>query len=133
MWAAEAATAASSWSADTNRSAMPASARRSSSSRRIVRLLEQLRLQRAAEVMAERERHRVSDADRKGALAHAAKRGLELSGEQRTAFEHMTGERDLGVVLGYAGTGKSAMLRSEEHTSELQSLMRLPDAASCLK
>src|SRR3546814_2740255 len=102
MWAAEAATAASSWSADTNRSAMPASARRSSSSRRIVRLLEQLRLQRAAEVMAERERHRVSDADRKGALAHAAKRGLELS-------------------------------RSEEHTSELQSLMRNSYAVFCFK
>src|SRR3546814_12889839 len=89
---------------------MPASARRSSSSRRIVRLLEQLRLQRAAEVMAERERHRVSDADRKGALAHAAKRGLELSGEPSTAIEHMTGERDLGVVVGYAGTGKNANL-----------------------
>src|SRR3546814_15659892 len=36
--------------------------------------------------------------------------GLVLSGEQRAAFEHVTGERGLSVVVGYAGTGKSAML-----------------------
>src|SRR5690606_2441215 len=29
---------------------------------------------------------------------------------QRAAFEHVTGERGLSVVVGYAGTGKSAML-----------------------
>ncbi|KTD99953.1 conjugal transfer protein TraA [Sphingopyxis sp. H038] len=68
------------------------------------------RLQRAAEIMAERERHRVSDADREGALARAEATGLVLSGEQRGAFEHVTSERDLSVVVGYAGTGKSAML-----------------------
>ena len=68
------------------------------------------RLQRAAEVMAERERHRVSEADRETALARAAERGMELSGEQRAAFDHVTGERDLSLVVGYAGTGKSAML-----------------------
>ena len=68
------------------------------------------RLQRAAEVMAERERHRVSEGDREGALARAAERGMELSGEQRAAFDHVTGERDLSLVVGYAGTGKSAML-----------------------
>ena len=37
-------------------------------------------------------------------------RGLTLSGEQRTAFDHATEGKDLGVVIGYAGTGKSAML-----------------------
>lgn len=68
------------------------------------------RLQRAAEIMAERGRHRVSDADREGALARAAGHGLLLSGEQRAAFDHVTHSRDLGVVVGYAGTGKSAML-----------------------
>ncbi len=68
------------------------------------------RLQRAAEIMAERERLRVSAADREGALGRAAGRALVLSGEQRAAFEHVTGERDLSVVVGYAGTGKSAML-----------------------
>lgn len=68
------------------------------------------RLQRASELMAQRERHRVSDADRAYALAAAEARGLVLSGEQRAAFEHVTGGCDLGIVVGYAGTGKSAML-----------------------
>mgnify|MGYP001283856525 FL=1 len=68
------------------------------------------RLQRAAEVMAERERARVSEIDRKGALARAEADGLVLTGEQRAAFEHVTDGRDLGLVVGYAGTGKSAML-----------------------
>jgi hypothetical protein len=40
----------------------------------------------------------------------AAQRGLVLSGEQKAAFEHVTEGRDLGVVVGYAGTGKSALL-----------------------
>src|SRR3546814_7363985 len=68
------------------------------------------RLVRAAEAMTERDRHHGVDAERKSALSHAAERGLELSGEQRAAFEHVTGGKDLGVVVGYAGTGKSAML-----------------------
>jgi len=33
-----------------------------------------------------------------------------MTGEQRAAFEHVTDGRGLGVVVGYAGTGKSAML-----------------------
>lgn len=68
------------------------------------------RLQRAAALMAEREQHRVSDTDRSAALARAAERDLLLSGEQRSAFEHVTDADGLGVVIGYAGTGKSAML-----------------------
>jgi Ti-type conjugative transfer relaxase TraA len=68
------------------------------------------RLQRASELMAERERHRVDEKDRAAALAQAEQRGLLLTGEQRAAFEHVTGERGLSVVVGYAGTGKSAML-----------------------
>lgn len=68
------------------------------------------RLQRASELMAERERHRVDQQDREGALARAGERGLVLSGEQRAAFEHVTDGRGLSVVVGYAGTGKSSML-----------------------
>jgi len=68
------------------------------------------RLQRASELMAERERHRVDEKERAAALVSAEGRGLMLSGEQRAAFEHVTGERGLSVVVGYAGTGKSAML-----------------------
>jgi Ti-type conjugative transfer relaxase TraA len=68
------------------------------------------RLQRAADLLAERERRCAGEKEREAALARAAGRGLTLSGEQRAAFEHVTDGRDLGVVIGYAGTGKSAML-----------------------
>jgi Ti-type conjugative transfer relaxase TraA len=68
------------------------------------------RLHRAAELMAERERHATLDADREAALARADARGLILSGEQVEALAHITGGRDLAIVVGHAGTGKSAML-----------------------
>jgi Ti-type conjugative transfer relaxase TraA len=68
------------------------------------------RLERATELMAARYQHRVSDRDRDRALDSAETRGLHLSGEQRDAFHHATDGKDLGVVIGYAGTGKSAML-----------------------
>ena len=60
--------------------------------------------------MAERERHEVRGADREAALARAEQRGLVLSGEQADALAHITDGRDLGIVVGHAGTGKSAML-----------------------
>ncbi|WP_315810509.1 Ti-type conjugative transfer relaxase TraA [Bradyrhizobium sp. SZCCHNR3107] len=69
------------------------------------------RLHRAAERMAERERHQVRDVNRRAALARAEARGLVLSGEQAEALAHVTDGRDLSVVVGHAGTGKSAMLR----------------------
>ncbi|TKB20400.1 MAG: Ti-type conjugative transfer relaxase TraA, partial [Mesorhizobium sp.] len=68
------------------------------------------RLHRTAERMAKRERHEVDDAQRKAILARAEQRGLVLSGEQASGLAHITSGRDLGIVLGYAGTGKSAML-----------------------
>ena len=68
------------------------------------------RLHRAAELIAERERHEVRDADREAALELAERRGLILSGEQADALAHVTDGRDLGVVVGHAGTGKSALL-----------------------
>ncbi|TXH33438.1 MAG: Ti-type conjugative transfer relaxase TraA, partial [Rhodospirillaceae bacterium] len=68
------------------------------------------RLHRAAAMMAERERHRVGEQDQDRALARAADRGLTLSGEQANALSHVTDGRGLGIVVGYAGTGKSAML-----------------------
>lgn len=68
------------------------------------------RLHRAAERMAEEERHAVSDRDRVTALADANRHGLVLSGEQADALDHITDGRGLGVVVGFAGTGKSAML-----------------------
>ncbi|MFG1402071.1 Ti-type conjugative transfer relaxase TraA [Xanthobacter sediminis] len=68
------------------------------------------RLHRAAQVMAEKEHHGVRDAGREAALARAEARGLVLSGEQAESLAHVTDGRDLAVVVGYAGTGKSAML-----------------------
>jgi Ti-type conjugative transfer relaxase TraA len=68
------------------------------------------RLHRAAGQMAERERHEVNDRDREAALARAEQRGLVLSDEQTDALAHITDGRDLGIVVGHAGTGKSAML-----------------------
>ena len=67
-------------------------------------------LHRAAELMAERQRHEVRGADREAALARAEQRGFVLSGEQSDALAHITDGRDLGIVVGHAGTGKSAML-----------------------
>ncbi|UCI23992.1 Ti-type conjugative transfer relaxase TraA [Mesorhizobium sp. B2-8-5] len=67
-------------------------------------------LHRAAERMAGQERHAMSDAQREAALASAKQRGLVLTGEQADALDHITDGRGLGVVVGFAGTGKSAML-----------------------
>jgi Ti-type conjugative transfer relaxase TraA len=68
------------------------------------------RLHRAANALAQRTGHAVNDVQRNAALVSAAKRGLVLSGEQKSAFEHVTNSKGLAVVVGYAGTGKSAML-----------------------
>jgi Ti-type conjugative transfer relaxase TraA len=68
------------------------------------------RLHQAAERVAERDRHEVRDADRKAALARAEAGGLILSSEQAEALAHVTDGRGLSVMVGHAGTGKSAML-----------------------
>ena len=68
------------------------------------------RLQRATVKLEASRRHGLSDQHRKLALVRAEMRGLTLSPEQRNAFDHVTSGRGLGVVVGYAGTGKSAML-----------------------
>ena len=68
------------------------------------------RLHRATELMARRERHQVNDRHRQVALTHPEQRGLALSGEQVDALAHVTDGCDLSIVVGYAGTGKSAML-----------------------
>jgi Ti-type conjugative transfer relaxase TraA len=77
-------------------------------SRDMVRVEE--RLHRAGDLLAGREDHGVTTYAKTRALAAAEHRGLVLSGEQRAALAHITDGRDLGLVIGYAGTGKSAML-----------------------
>ncbi len=76
------------------------------------------RLHHAAELIAERDRHEVREGDREAALARAEARGLVLSGEQVDALAHVMNERDLGIVVGHAGTGKSAMLGVARETWE---------------
>ncbi|MCP8891508.1 Ti-type conjugative transfer relaxase TraA [Sphingomonas faeni] len=55
-------------------------------------------------------RHGVDEQHRKLALVRAEMRGMVLSSEQRSAFDHVTKGQGISVVVGYAGTGKSAML-----------------------
>ncbi|MPS68779.1 MAG: Ti-type conjugative transfer relaxase TraA [Novosphingobium sp.] len=68
------------------------------------------RLEKATIKLDAGRRHGVSRAMQEKALARAEARGLSLSGEQRGALEHVTDSRGLSSVIGYAGTGKSAML-----------------------
>ena len=68
------------------------------------------RLHRAAEIMAERERHAVYLRSVERAISRGEDRGFALSREQQEAFAHVADGRDLAIVVGYAGAGKSAML-----------------------
>src|SRR3546814_6597552 len=90
------------------------------------------RLERAADRLAERGGHGLPAAAVRGVAATGSD-SLVLGTQQEAALAHITSRNDLSIVVGYAGTGKSAMLRSEEHTSELQSLMRNTYAVFCLK
>ena len=68
------------------------------------------RLERAGDKLASRAGHGVGEATRDAAIGAAEGRGLVLSDEQRDAFDHVTGDAGLAFVVGYAGSGKSAML-----------------------
>ncbi|MBL9064803.1 MAG: Ti-type conjugative transfer relaxase TraA [Sphingopyxis sp.] len=68
------------------------------------------RLERATATLDARRHHGVADRHRELALSRALGRGLDLSVEQRGALEHVTSSRGVSNVIGYAGTGKSAML-----------------------
>jgi Ti-type conjugative transfer relaxase TraA len=68
------------------------------------------RLERSAEQLADRRGHRVAPASVERAIGAGEGRGLRLGDEQRGALERITNAEDLSLVVGYAGTGKSAML-----------------------
>jgi Ti-type conjugative transfer relaxase TraA len=68
------------------------------------------RLERATIRLEARRSHAVPDRYRELALANAKARGMDLSAEQRGALEHVTSAKGISNVIGYAGTGKSAML-----------------------
>ncbi len=68
------------------------------------------RLELATIRLEARRNHAVPDRYREVALANARARGMDLSAEQRGALEHVTSAKGVSNVIGYAGTGKSAML-----------------------
>jgi Ti-type conjugative transfer relaxase TraA len=68
------------------------------------------RLGHATERLQEHRKHSVRDLFRDHAVARAERHGLVLSSEQRAALDHVTEAKGLGVIVGYAGTGKSALL-----------------------
>src|SRR5829696_7759062 len=75
----------------------------------------EVRMERAAERLSEAHGHSVSVAAQDLAL-----RDRGLGDEQRAAFAHVAGERDLALVVGYAGTGKSTMLGAARAAWEAQ-------------
>lgn len=77
------------------------------------------RLEKATAMLDARRHHGVADRHVERALERASARGLNLSAEQRGAFEHVTSAKDLSNVIGYAGTGKSAMLGVAREAWEL--------------
>jgi Ti-type conjugative transfer relaxase TraA len=68
------------------------------------------RLERATATLDARRNHGVAERDRELALHRSLDHGLDLSAEQRGALEHVTSSRGISNVIGYAGTGKSAVL-----------------------
>ena len=54
--------------------------------------------------------HAVSKADVERAVVSAERRGLMLGADQRGALEHVVKRPGLSLVVGFAGSGKSAML-----------------------
>ena len=54
--------------------------------------------------------HAVGKADVERAIASAERRGLKLGSDQRGALDHVVKRPGLSLVVGFAGSGKSAML-----------------------
>src|SRR3546814_6975360 len=71
-------------------------------------------------------------AARVGGMAMASKRPIAAPASSKLTCR-MTGRRCGGVVAEVPGIISVTRFRSEEHTSELQSLMRISYAVFCLK
>ena len=68
------------------------------------------RLELAADRLAGQSVHGLPAASLQRATDAAGSVGLVLGREQQAALKHITSGQDLAIVIGYAGTGKSAML-----------------------
>ncbi|WP_242140971.1 Ti-type conjugative transfer relaxase TraA [Sphingomonas sp. TREG-RG-20F-R18-01] len=68
------------------------------------------RLERAGNALAARREYGLPAVAMEGAIATAGSEGLKLGDEQEAALRHIAGPEGLATVVGYAGTGKSAML-----------------------
>jgi Ti-type conjugative transfer relaxase TraA len=77
------------------------------------------RLENATVKLDASRRHKVGERDLARAVVRARNRGLVLSRDQRGALEHATNNRGLSNVVGYAGSGKSAMLGVAREAWEL--------------
>jgi Ti-type conjugative transfer relaxase TraA len=80
------------------------------------------RLERSAGHIVARSSHGVAPASLERAIGAGEGRGLRLGDEQRGALERITGREDLSLVVGYAGTGKSAMLGVAREAWEAEGL-----------
>jgi Ti-type conjugative transfer relaxase TraA len=80
------------------------------------------RMEGQAAALAEGQVHGVPEHLQERALRQAEQHGLTLSAEQRDAVRHLTGETGLALVVGYAGTGKSALLGVAREAWEGQGL-----------
>jgi len=68
------------------------------------------RLERASNMLSARRSYGLPAAAIAQAIATAGSRGLVLGTEQQTALEHIAKPDGLSIIVGYAGTGKSALL-----------------------
>ena len=68
------------------------------------------RLERAVDRLAARPSHGLPAVMMEQAIATAGSDGLMLGTEQRAALEHIVRAQGLSTIVGYAGTGKSALL-----------------------
>jgi ATP-dependent exoDNAse (exonuclease V) alpha subunit len=80
------------------------------------------RMEGQAAALAQGRAHGVPEQLQERALRQAEAGGLPLSAEQRDAVRHLTGEEGLALVVGYAGTGKSALLGVAREAWEAQGL-----------
>ena len=81
------------------------------------------RLERSAGHIVARSSHEISPASLERAISAGEERGLALGDEQQGALERVTGREDLALVVGYAGTGKSAMLGVAREAWEAEGLI----------